>query len=563
MAEQSGDQQAKLDHLELLALRTVAGAIGEGLSLEATVQHCLDETLRHLGLDFGCVYIRRHDYLLRMASRGLNLPAGPQALLPLTEAPWAQRPFTAQQGASHGLSQVPEDVSGKTWMSVPLRIHGHLAGVLIVGGYSLPTTALPPMETARRVAMPIAVAIDNAERLTMTRGILNDTRDVIFRTDLRGRWTYLNQAWQETFGEPVGQALGHRADSYVAAEHRARLGAGIEALVPRGSVIGRQTLPFVGRGGQILWMDVQTRLVRNDRGEVIGAAGVMRDVSVVVRQARELTKANEQLRRYTEQLEHANRELAEADRLKSEFLATASHELRTPLGLILGYAEMLLDGAPDPVTPGQTEYLELILEGGHRLERLVLQMLEMAKLEGGMLELQTEPTSLGEAVRDVCRRYRPTANAVEVELDEPWPADDAWLVAAAPDRLRQVLEILYDNAIKFSEPGGRIRTRVELREAAEPDLLANGTRPEAPRFAQVTIEDDGVGIPAARLSLAFRMFAQVDGSDTRQHGGLGLGLVIGKALVEGMGGGITIASDGPHHGTRVAFTLPLAEAPAA
>ena len=109
-----------VDQIELLALRTVAEAVSTGLSLDGTVEYCLEQTLAHLQLDFGCIYVRRQAYLLRVASRGLSLPT-PGTLLPLAEAEWAQRPFVCQQGGEVA-GRAPDDVGGKSWMSLPLRV---------------------------------------------------------------------------------------------------------------------------------------------------------------------------------------------------------------------------------------------------------------------------------------------------------------------------------------------------------------------------------------------------------------------------------------------------------
>ncbi|MCC7493053.1 MAG: PAS domain S-box protein [Fimbriimonadaceae bacterium] len=546
------------DQLELMALRTVATAVRDGMSLDGTVSYCLDQTLEHLGLDFGCLYIRRHDYLIRVASRGLSVPGAPGAVLPLTEAAWAQRPFVAQLGDGSG-EHGPADLVNKAWLSLPLRIVGELVGVILVGGYGCSPADLPPIEVGRRLAEHIAVAIDNAERFQQLRGILNDTRDVIFRTDAHGRWTYLNAAWEETIGEPVAVALGRRMQLYVAPEQRSRIGQGLEALVPRGSVIGRQTIPFQMADGKLRWMDVQARIVRSDTGQITGAAGVLRDVSVVVRQARELALTNQELRRHTGDLERVNAELAAADRLKSEFLATVSHELRTPLGMVMGYVELLLDGIPDALTSGQREYAEIALEGGRRLERLILQLLELARLEAGRVALDARPTLLLDAVDAARRAVLETAATQQLRV-LPVATAVQPLVLAEPDRLVQVAQILLDNAVKFGAAGCQVELAVDLRPGPTPQL--NGALPAAgePRFAQVTVTDHGVGISAERRPLLFRKFVQADGGDTRRHGGLGLGLVIGRALVEMMGGQLDLYSAGEGQGCAAAFTVPLVPA---
>jgi len=541
------DSRAETERLELAALRTMAAAVRDGLSIDGTVSHCLERTLEHLGLDFGCIYVKRHDYLIRLATRGLNGSPVSQPLslgegggngsaeeelplIPIADAPWATRPFVAHQN---------EGAGGKAWMALPLAIGPSLVGVLVLGGSGRGARDLPGLPTARRIAEPLAVAIDNAERMAGVRSLLNDTRDIIFRTDATGRWTYLNAAWQETFGTPVASSLGQRAISYVQPEHRKRLGEGLEALVPRGSVVGRQTMPFVVRQGKTRWLDVQARLVFDDRGATIGAAGVLRDVSLSVRQSRELTHANQELRRRAAELEEANRELAEADRLKNEFLCNVSHELRTPLAVMLGYAEMLSDGLPDEPTEGQVEFLNFIAEGGRQLQRRIMDVLLVTNLDGGRVTVEPTENALGPLVASAVRELAGMADGKDIHVVTEQPRGDVLAMVDAP-KFAQVLVQLLENAIKYGHRGGWVRISL----TREVDSVI------------VTIADNGEGIDPEKQARLFAKFVQADGGDTRSHGGLGLGLVIAKGLLELMGGRLELASDGDDQGTTVTVVVP-------
>ena len=529
----------------------MAAAVRDGLSVDGTVSHCLERTLEHLGLDFGCIYVKRHDYLIRLAVQGLNGnpvsqplsltgeggQGGPGQsdelpLIPIADAPWATRPFVAHQN---------EGASGKAWMALPLAIGPTLVGVLVLGGSGRGARDLPGLTTARRIAEPLAVAIDNAERMAGVRSLLNDTRDIIFRTDITGRWTYLNAAWQETFGTPVASALGQRAISYVQAEHRKRLGEGLEALVPRGSVVGRQTMPFVVRQGKTRWLDVQARLLFDDRGATIGAAGVLRDVSLSVRQSRELTHANQELRRRATELELANRELAEADRLKNEFLCNVSHELRTPLAVMLGYAEMLSDGLPDEPTQGQVEFLNFIAEGGRQLQRRIMDVLLVTNLDGGRVTVEPRPTPLAPLIAASAGELAAMAvgKAISIVIDDA-RADLTAMVD--PAKFALVLTQLMENAVKYGHRDGFVK--VSLDRQVDSVL--------------VTIEDDGEGIDPVNQERLFAKFVQADGGDTRSHGGLGLGLVIARGLLELMDGRLELTSAGEDLGTTVTVVVPAA-----
>ncbi|MBI5831532.1 MAG: PAS domain-containing protein [Armatimonadetes bacterium] len=546
-----GDSRAETDRLELAALRTMAAAVRDGLSVDGTVSHCLERTLEHLGLDFGCIYVKRHDYLIRLAAHGLNgspvsaplslshdgasLPDGTDELplIPIADAPWATRPFVAHQN---------EGAGGKAWMALPLAIGPTLVGVLVLGGTGRGARDLPGLPTARRIAEPLAVAIDNAERMAGVRSLLNDTRDIIFRTDTTGRWTYLNAAWQETFGAPVASALGQRAISYVQPEHRKRLGDGLEALVPRGSVVGRQTMPFVVRQGKTRWLDVQARLVFDDRGSTVGAAGVLRDVSLSVRQSRELTHANQELRRRAAELEQANRELAAADQIKNEFLCNVSHELRTPLAVMLGYAEMLSDGLPDAPTTGQVEFLHFIAEGGRQLQRRILDVLLITDLDGGKVTVDPRPTAVGPLVAAAVSELAVMAQGKDIQLVSQLPRDDVVGVVDAA-KFGQVLVQIVENAVKFGHRGGCVRVSVAQQVGS----------------VLVTVTDNGEGIDPAKQDRLFAKFVQAEGGDTRSHGGLGLGLVIARGLLDLMGGRLELSSAGVDQGTTVTIVVPAAD----
>ncbi|MBI2303110.1 MAG: PAS domain-containing sensor histidine kinase [Armatimonadetes bacterium] len=540
-----------LDRLELLALRTAHAAVRDGQSLEAAAQICLEGALQHLGLPFGCLYVTRHEHLVRMAAHGLPAPLRGATLLPLDEAAWAWRPFASPRDRAPAGSRLPDGLPDQPWLAWPLRLGNPLVGVLILGADG----ELPDEDALQRMTPALAAAVANAVRVEATRELLHETREIVFRADAEGRWTYLNDAWQQTFGEPVAAALGCTLEAHVAPEERHKVAEGLAALVPLGSLVGRQTLPFVVDDGSIRWMEVHARVLRDDHGARVGSAGVMRDVSLPVHQAQALATAGEELRRRAEELERANLELAEADRVKTEFLATVSHELKTPLSLILGFAEMLVDGTPDEPTLGQLDYLTIIREAGQHLDHMIGELLLLAKLEAGQVEVKAEPVDLAALLANLYPGWHDRALQAELKLRPPDVATAR--VMADPERLRQVLEALVDNALKFNRPGGSVRVsaqRLGPFRAASPDAA---DVPMAGHL-QVIVADDGLGVAPEKMDRLFRKFVQADGTDTRRHGGLGVGLVLARALVELMGGKITLYSPGEGRGTTVSFTVPLA-----
>lgn len=247
-------------------------------------------------------------------------------------------------------------------------------------------------------------------------------------------------------------------------------------------------------------------------------------------------------RRLSEQTRAQNQRLQELDSLKNSFVSTVSHELRTPLASIKGYAEFLEDDLAGALAPDQRHYVAEILAGGTRLERLVDDLLDFARLESGSLKLILHEGDFSRTVQAVLHTMQPQAIAKQILLSAQAP--EAPVVFAYDDlRIEQVLMNLVGNAIKFTPPEGRITVSVR-REASA---------------VRVEVRDTGIGVAPENLPKLFGRFYQVDPTTTRQSGGVGLGLSIVKALVEAHGGRIG-AESAPGAGSTFWFELPLAGA---
>jgi signal transduction histidine kinase len=237
-------------------------------------------------------------------------------------------------------------------------------------------------------------------------------------------------------------------------------------------------------------------------------------------------------------LQEAYDRLGKLDQLKSDFIAIASHELRTPLSLILGYAT-LLRGQLEATAGGQ---LDVVLRAALRLKRLIETMLNLRYLETGEVELLCASFDLRKEIKRAGRSYRSLAEANKLTLEMHVP-NEPLLVWADRDKIRVVLDNLLSNAVKFTPAGGKVWvTAVERRNQVE-----------------VTVADNGVGVPQDALDRIFEPFVQVEDHMTRQHGGMGLGLSIVKGLLE-LHGGRVWAESIPDRGSRFVFVL-LAEPP--
>lgn len=254
---------------------------------------------------------------------------------------------------------------------------------------------------------------------------------------------------------------------------------------------------------------------------------------------RDLSEQRDTLRRQTLELERVNDALREADQLKSEFLALTSHELRTPLTGILGFTRLVMDGLYDDAEEMRSMLQDSYASGQHLLG-LLNDILDLAKIESGRLEVYPEPVSLGrllDEVKPIAEAY-PRKPAVVLE----WPGPlDIPEVLVDPNRLKQVLLNLLSNALKFTKEGS-VSIQVERR----PGIIA------------LTVVDTGIGVSAEAQTRLFQKFAQAEGGHAREYGGTGLGLVICKHMMELMGGTISLSSGGTGMGSTLRITMPIA-----
>jgi PAS domain S-box-containing protein len=260
------------------------------------------------------------------------------------------------------------------------------------------------------------------------------------------------------------------------------------------------------------------------------------DVRIQTTLAAQVAVALQNARLYAEQLATAKR-LREVDRLKSEFLASMSHELRTPLNSIIGFADVLLEGIDGPLNERMEEDVTLIRDSGRHLRELIGGILDMSKIEAGMMELRYEEIDMVRLGRELMATARTLVKEKDLVLSfevEP----DIGMIEADRTRLIQVLLNLIGNAIKFTEFG-----TVTLAVKDQTDHLL------------VSVKDTGIGLLPEEIPIIFEQFRQIDGSLTRKAGGTGLGVPISKSLVELHGGKMWVESR-PGQGSTFWFTIP-------
>jgi len=324
------------------------------------------------------------------------------------------------------------------------------------------------------------------------------------------------------------------------------------------------------KDGTLFYNELSLAPIHNDEGMLTHYVGISTDVTgrilaeeKIQSQNQELVLANfelsnarraaedaaAQIQQQNEALMEANRELAyarrqaeEATRLKSQFLATMSHELRTPLNAIIGYTEIQLAGMAGELTQEQKDYQDRVLANADHLLQLINDVLDIAKIEAGRLEMVDNPFDVRLWLDELVGQTKGLAVdkrlSFEVNIDERMPR----LLVGDTARLKQIAINLVSNAIKFTESGGvRIQIRVHGRDAWK-----------------FIVSDTGIGIPSHLLETVFEEFRQVDSSSQRKQGGTGLGLSIVRKLTLMMGGNVRVSSE-LGKGSTFTVILPLRE----
>jgi len=269
--------------------------------------------------------------------------------------------------------------------------------------------------------------------------------------------------------------------------------------------------------------------------------------SRVAERTQELNLTNRQLKTREIELELINEELVSANRAKDQFLANTSHELRTPLNAIIGFSELLSDARAGELSPKQHRYVEHVHNSGKRLLTIINDLLDISKIEAGMMEIHETSFNPTQFAHQVSAELKPLAKAKGIELNLLTPKEANLNVQADRDKLHQVLVNLIGNAIKFTPDGGHVDVKIEL----EGTLQHRGES-----TLSCSIQDNGIGIAAEDQEKVFLPFTQASGGLDRAHGGTGLGLSLARRMVELLGGSITLESE-LGTGSTFSVTLPV------
>ena len=309
---------------------------------------------------------------------------------------------------------------------------------------------------------------------------------------------------------------------------------------------------------------LHTSPVRDAAGRIVAAVATWTEVTEVRRAAAESRDLLGREREARQEAvlartvaEAAQQEAQAADTAKSSFLASMSHEIRTPINAIMGYTDLLDLGLSGPVTEAQHAQLARVRESSRHLLSLVNEVLDVAKIDAGEMEVDREPGRLADAVDAALDLVRPQAAERGLELSERCEGDPGAAYLGDAGRVRQVAVNLLSNAVKFTPAGGRVRVLCGVAPHPHGEVFATHAGP----WAFLAVEDNGIGIPPELTARIFEPFAQGEEGRTRRAGGTGLGLTISRKLARLMKGDLTVRSR-PGEGSTFTLWLPAAELPA-
>ncbi len=383
------------------------------------------------------------------------------------------------------------------------------------------------LQVAARV---LGAALDRSEYrrrnevlLTEYREVLASIQDVVFKINESGQLIYISPAWTTVTGRTIESSLGQSCLDLVKPESRLHVTESLRRLTSGEMSSVRLELPLAIRQG---WVQVSMSRIVGSEGQANELVGTLTDIT-------ELKAAQDDLSKARSEAESANR-------AKSEFLATMSHELRTPLNAVIGLSESMIEALPKVDPERARRYLGIIHQSGRQLLAQINDVIDLARIDAGKIEIALEPADLVRIATDTTEGCRKEAEAKGIELS-CLPATGPLVVLADERLLRQVFRNLIGNAIKFTEAGGRV--------AVVPQITAGRIR--------VEVRDTGIGIPADKLNQLFKPFTQIDSSLARRHNGTGLGLALvdrivrlnrGVVFVESVvGRGSTFTVEFPQH----------------
>jgi PAS domain S-box-containing protein len=499
-------------------LARTGGVLATELDPAAVLDEVVQQAADLLDASAGAVRTLEDDELVVSAAFGRGAEDAVDTRVPVTarlsgDVFQSRSPLAVEDAARDGRlleADVILSAGYTSYLGVPLSgPEGTIAGVLAVYATKPRRWRTEEIEALLALAANTSAALANAElysRVSLEKersvAILANIADGIVAVDRDGKVVLWNAAAEEITGVPQEEATGLTTVQVLQRE----LQSG-EGETPSG-----QRLVSILRGGEEVWLSLSEAVMRDPLGGVAGRIFAFRDISADLM----------------------------VEQVKSDFVAAVSHELRTPLTSIYGFAETLLR---QDVPFGEEErrtFLGYIASESERLTEIVDQLLNVARLDAGDLQVEIGLIDVGSVVSEVVETAEQSGDLNGHRFEVDLPAEPL-AAEADPDKVRQVFNILVENALRYSPDGGTVTV---------------GARLNADRV-EVRVEDEGIGIPASERERIFRKFYRAESAARDGAAGTGLGLFIAKELVTAMGGRIWVDST-EGEGSSFSFELPVA-----
>ncbi|MDP3248088.1 MAG: response regulator [Polaromonas sp.] len=382
-----------------------------------------------------------------------------------------------------------------------------------------------------------------------TRSLIESNIDALMMTDPQGFISDVNQQMMTLTGRTRDELIGAHCKKFFTAPARAE--AAIQRVLTENKVSNYE-LTVRAQNGEETVVSYNAATFHDRNRKLQGVIAAARDVT--------------ERKRFERALQEKNLELEHASSMKSEFLATMSHELRTPLNAIIGFSEALKDGLMGPLSATQQEYIGDIFTSGQHLLSLINDILDLSKVEAGMMTLELEPVDLGSLLSASLSIVREKALSQRIALALE-TADELGAPLLDMRKTKQIVYNLLANAVKFSANGARVTLGARRVPRSMVGILS-GDWPvhsfplaDSPflEFLEISVTDSGIGISRPNMATLFQAFSQIDSSLARKFEGTGLGLAMVKQLAELHGGTVAVSS-AESEGARFAVWLPLRQA---
>lgn len=369
--------------------------------------------------------------------------------------------------------------------------------------------------------------------------IVESSDDAIISKDLNGIITSWNEGATRIFGYTADEVIGKPIAILIPPDYLSEE-PGILKRIRKGERIDHYETVRRRKDGSLVEISLTVSPVSNERGEIIGASKIARDITPRREAERQLRKREAERDELLKREQEARQAAQEANRLKDEFLATLSHELRNPLNVILGYAEVLLRNKETQQPEFVSRAAQVIRKNALAQSQLIRDLVDLSRLHTGKLSVNPESVSLAAIIRNVVETVPNEVAAKRIALIVEIP-DEVMFVRADPLRLEQVVWNLLNNAVKFTPAEGTVTVSLGVEQDE----------------AVLVVKDTGEGIAPEFLPHVFEMFRQGDASNRRLHGGLGIGLALVAQLVKLQGGSVEAFSAGSGKGATFTIRMPL------